>query len=55
LHWMSLSGHQGIVELLLAQGADMTAKDNDGKTPLDLATQGGHNDVVELLRKHRDK
>lgn len=37
------------VEILLATGADVNAKDNDGITPLHVASRGGHKDVTKLL------
>ena len=39
-----------MVELLLANGAEVNAKANNGVTPLNLAA--GHNEVVKLLRQH---
>jgi len=42
-------GHSGMVELLLAAGADVNAKSNYGDTALHYAARGGHVDVVELL------
>jgi len=44
--------HKDVVELLLANKADVNAKDNSGKTPLHIAVSKGHKDVVELLRQH---
>jgi len=40
-------GHKEIAELLIAAGADVNAKDNDGSTPLHNAAK--HDEVVELL------
>ena len=42
-----------IVELLIANGADVNAKNNCGKTPLDWAA--GKKETANLLRKHGGK
>ena len=42
-------GHKEIVELLLANGAGVNIKNNEGKTPLYFAAQMGHKEIVELL------
>ena len=44
-----------IVELLIAKGADVNAKDGDGVTPLDWANDSDYKEVVELLRKNGAK
>jgi ankyrin repeat protein len=41
-----------VAELLLANKAEVNAKDNRGNTPLHLAAAKGHKDVAELLRQH---
>ena len=38
-----------IAELLIAEGADVNAKDEDGVTPQHLAAELGHKEIVELL------
>lgn len=37
LHKAAYNGHDGIVELLLKNGADPKLTDNDGKKPIDYA------------------
>lgn len=45
----ALDGSAGIVRELLSHKPDLDAKDQDGKTALDLAVQYQHADVVQLL------
>ncbi|EAQ92988.1 hypothetical protein CHGG_01223 [Chaetomium globosum CBS 148.51] len=45
----SMAGHAGLVEILLAKGADPTSGANDGMTPLHLAARHGQAPVVHLL------
>jgi ankyrin repeat protein len=49
LLWAAMEGHKDVVELLLANKADINVKANDGTTPLITAVVFGHKDVVELL------
>ena len=42
-------GHTEVVEQLLAKGADVNAKRNDGVTALIMASQQGHTEVVKQL------
>jgi ankyrin repeat protein len=44
-----------IVDLLIAQGAEINARDNDGQTALDQATWSDNVVTVALLRKHGGK
>ena len=56
LHYAAIEGREGceeIVELLIANGADVNAKDVYDKTPLDLAKR--HPELADLLRKHGGK
>ena len=46
LHFAVGKGHKEIVELLIAKGADVNAKTNDGVTPLYFATT---KEIAELL------
>ena len=44
-----------LTELLIAKGANINAKNNAGRTPLDLAKQRGNTEIVELLCKRGAK
>jgi cytohesin len=48
-------GHKEIAELLIAAGADVNAKDDDGDTPLDQAILDKQPETADLLRKHGGK
>jgi len=45
-------GHLEAARCLLHHGADVTAQNKYGWTPLRLALQGGHVDVTRLLAEH---
>jgi ankyrin repeat protein len=49
LHYAAYGGHKEIAELLIAEGADVNAKDEDGVTPLHEAAFGGYKEIAELL------
>ena len=42
-------GHKEIADLLIAEGADVNAKNDYGWTPLHWAASRGHKEIVELL------
>ena len=48
-------GHIEIVKLLLDHGADINAKDKDGKTALDLARENNKEKIVEYLKQAKAK
>ncbi len=50
LHAAAQNGNMDLVQLLLAHGADPTARTNDGRSAMDFAKEGGHTDVARLLR-----
>ena len=52
LHWVligDITNRKKIVELLLAKGADVNAKADDGATPLYLAITSSRIDIIKLL------
>jgi ankyrin repeat protein len=49
LHLAAMRGRIGVVEALLANGADLQAKTPNGKTALDLARENKRDRVVEYL------
>lgn len=53
LHAAAEQGHKEVVELLLANNADVSAKFSNGWTPLHLAAAHRRKDVVELLLTNR--
>ena len=59
LHYAATRGLKKIIELLIAQGADVNTKievgDYKGQTPLDGAIQWNHPETADLLRKHGGK
>ncbi len=48
-------GHKEVVELFIANGADVNATDDGGKTPLDWAFGYLKLETIDLLRKHGGK
>ena len=51
LHICALSGHVPTARVLLEHGADLEARDNNGGTPLHLAS-ANHEEMVDLFLKH---
>jgi ankyrin repeat protein len=49
LHAAARKGLKEVVELLISEGTDVNAKNEDGWTPLHMAAAGGQNEIVELL------
>ncbi len=55
LHIAAELGHEEIVEMLIAKGADINAKAIVGGTALDFAIRNEHPETANLLRKHGGK
>ena len=49
LHWAAHNGHMDVAQLLLANKADVAAKNNYGYTPLHRAAEEGNKNLAELL------
>jgi ankyrin repeat protein len=54
LQWSALIGSTSMVSTLLAAGADLRTVDSGGFTPLALAIEGRHSDVVDMIVTHLD-
>jgi len=52
LRLAAMKGRKDVVELLLANQAELNARNENGATPLHMALVEGHQDVAELLREH---
>jgi len=55
LHYAAQKGHKEIIELLIANGVNVNAKNLTDKTPLDWANTFNRTEIADLLRKHGGK
>ncbi len=55
LHYAAQKGHKEIIELLIANGVNVNAKNLTDKTPLDWANTFNRPELADLLRKHGGK
>ncbi len=49
LHFTLYKGSENVARLLLSKGASAYIKNNNGQTPLDIATEKGYNDFLQLI------
>jgi ankyrin repeat protein len=52
LHYAAIFDNGDVAKLLIANKAEVNAKDNDNFAPLHIAVADGHKDMIELLRQH---
>ena len=52
LHRSSFNGLLEVTRLLLSYGAKVDEKDNEGKTPFQIASAEGHHEIAKLLSEH---
>ena len=56
LHWVAMREDLlDVLRVLLEHGADLNAEDQNGKTPLQLSSEGGHQEVTQLLSVYSSK
>ena len=53
LHCAAQHGSVTAVELIMNETSDVHVTNEDGETPLDLALNEGHAEVIELLRRYK--
>jgi ankyrin repeat protein len=51
LHYAVLHNKVSIAELLITAGANLNARSNEDQTPLELAQELGHKEMIALLKK----
>ncbi|KAK7074366.1 hypothetical protein SK128_009451 [Halocaridina rubra] len=54
LHIAARTGSVKVLKMLIGNGADATAIDEDGYTPLHVAVENNNDDVVDELLKHQE-
>ena len=51
MHWAAANGHVDAIKALKEAGADVSAQNNDGRTPMHLAAKNGHVDAIKALKE----
>ena len=49
LHYVAMYGHLSIAEILLMYEPDLSDRNNDGSTPLELSCRKGFFDISKLI------
>ena len=52
LHLAAANNNLDALKALIAQGADVAAANNEGKTALSLAQEKNHREAAAVLRRH---
>jgi ankyrin repeat protein len=55
LHYAAGMGFDSLVLPLLERGADLSRRDEEGKTPLEVAIDANHHDIADVLRSRGGK
>ena len=55
LHFAAKEDHKEVAELLVAKGADVHIKDDEGNTPFDVANLASNLEIAKFLRKNGAK
>ena len=50
LHHAAMNNNKTLIELFVKRGANLSLKNTDGKTALDLAKEIGEEDIIKLLQ-----
>jgi len=51
LFWAVDDNNEALVKFLIDHGANVNARANNGKTPLAIASQGGYESIIKLLKQ----
>ena len=51
LHCAAAEGNIDVTKFLVEHGANVKATNKKGKTPLDIASERGHEDVAQYLKE----
>ena len=55
LHLAARDGNFGFVRMFIGLGANPDARTSEGKTPLDLAIENNHTDIIEFLEYIKER